>query len=136
MAVVRALVVWFAILVLAFVNGLLRQAVLLRSFERSVAFTLSGLILITGIVVVSVLSIRWLGRFTLPQYLALGLLWLVLTLAFEFGFGLLRGNSMATLLDAYHFRDGNIWPIVLVAVLLAPAIGAFARGLLTLKGLW
>lgn len=133
MVALRTLVVWFAILVLAFVNGLLREAVMVKSFERNVAFTLSGVILIAGIVVVSVLSIRWIGRFTLPQYLAIGLLWLVLTLAFEFGFGMLRGNSLATILDAYRFRDGNIWPIVLVVVLLAPAIGAFARGLI-LKG--
>ncbi len=125
MVVLKAVAVWFAILVLAFLNGLLREAVLLQSFERSVAFTLSGVILIIGILATSIMSIRWVGRFTFPQSLALGLLWLALTVAFEFGFGLLRGNSLETLLDAYRFRDGNIWPIVLAAILLAPAIGRF-----------
>lgn len=130
----KLLALWFAILLLAVANGGLREAVLLKSFDRSSAFITSGLLLMTCVLLVAILSIKWLGPMTLARCAYAGLLWLALTLAFEFGFGLLRGQSMATLLDAYRFRDGNIWPLVLVVVALAPAVAALVRGTLVREG--
>lgn len=63
--------------------------------------------------------------------LLVGILWLALTVGFESSFGLARGRSLSSLLDAYRFKEGNIWPVVLLSISLAPAIGAFFRGLLT-----
>jgi hypothetical protein len=39
---------------------------------------------------------------------------------FEFGFGLAQGKPWSELLAAYTFKDGNLWPVVLLAVLVAP----------------
>ena len=130
----RSLVIWFALLVLATANGLLREGLLLKILPRKLAFTCSGLTLIAAVLLVCLLTISWLGRSALGQYLLIGMLWLALTLAFEFGFGLMRGRSLASLLDAYRFKDGNIWPVVLVVIALAPAVAAFARGLVTFGG--
>jgi hypothetical protein len=128
MAALKALELWLLILVLAIVNGGLREAVLLKMLPRSAAFATSGLLLIACVLTVALLSIKWLGQLSLAQYAGVGLLWLFLTLAFEFGFGLLvRGESPASLLEAYRFREGNIWPIVLVAVAAAPAFAANVR---------
>jgi hypothetical protein len=130
MVALKALGLWLLILVLAIVNGGFREAVLLKMLPRSAAFTASGLLLIAYVLTVALLSIKWLGQRSLAQYAGVGLLWLFLTLAFEFGFGLLvRGESLASLLEAYRFREGNIWPIVLVAVAAAPAFAAYVRGL-------
>jgi hypothetical protein len=127
----KALAVWLAILALAVANGALREGVLLARLSRSAAFTLSGILLIACILLVALLSIRWLGASTASQCVAVGLFWLALTLVFEFGFGLLvRGQSLSTVLDAYRFRQGNLWPLVLLVVAVAPAIAAFARGVL------
>ena len=125
----KAFALWFLILALAIANGALREGVLLKSLERSTAFTVSGLLLITCILAVALVSIGWLGRLTLAQYALVGVFWLGLTLAFEFGFGLLRGQSLAALLDAYRFKDGNIWPIVLAVTAAAPLFAAYLRGL-------
>jgi hypothetical protein len=126
----KAIGLWALILVLAIVNGIFREAVLFKVLARSTAFTVSGVVLIACVLIVALLSIRWLGGRSLAQYAGVGLLWLVLTLAFEFGFGLLvRGESLATLCDAYRFQDGNIWPLVLVAVAAAPVLAARVRGL-------
>jgi len=47
--------------------------------------------------------------------------------AFEFGFGLLRHQTLDTLLEAYQFKDGNIWPLALVVITVAPVIAARLR---------
>lgn len=121
MLVAKSIAVWFLILVLAIANGALREGVLLKAVPRSSAFVLSGTILISCILTVSILSIHWLGRLTIWQYVLVGALWLALTLAFEFGFGMLiRGQSLAFVLEGYRFKDGNIWPLVLLAIAVAP----------------
>ena len=131
----KVIALWLLILVFAIANGALREGVLLKLLARSSAFTLSGLLLITCIFLVAVFSIQWLGKLTVTQYLLVGSLWLALTLVFEFGFGLLvRGQALASLLEAYRFKDGNIWAIVLAVVAFAPVIAAIARGLVSFGG--
>jgi hypothetical protein len=63
-----------------------------------------------------------------------GATWLALTLAFEFGLGLAQGKNLSIILDAYKFKEGNIWPLVLVTVAVAPAVGAYVRGILPTQG--
>jgi hypothetical protein len=124
----KAFAIWLLILVFAIANGGLREAVFLKAFARDTAFTLSGLMLIACILAIAMLTIPWLGGLTYPQYALTGLLWLLLTLAFEFGFGLLvRRETLDSLLEAYRFKDGNIWPVVLLVVALAPTIAALVR---------
>ena len=123
----RAFALWLLILVFAIANGGFREAVLLNTFPRDTAYTLSGLLLIACILGIAILTIKWLGKLTYPQYALIGVLWLFLTIAFEFGFGLLRHQTMDSLLEAYQFKDGNIWPIVLVVTTIAPAIAARIR---------
>lgn len=58
----------------------------------------------------------------------MGLGGLALTLVFEFSFGLWQGESWPVLLEAYSFKDGNIWPVVLAVTALAPYIATRLRG--------
>ena len=128
MPALRAFALWLLILVFAIANGGLREAVLLKAFAHETAFILSGLLLIACILAIAILTIKWLGKLASSQYALVGLLWLLLTLAFEFGFGLLvRNQPLDTLLEAYRFKDGNIWPLVLVVIAAAPMIAALVR---------
>jgi hypothetical protein len=66
----------------------------------------------------------------LPAMEEPGMAWLLMTLAFEFGFGaLVQHRKIDEMLAAYTFRDGNIWPLVLVLVvtLLSPVLARRAR---------
>jgi hypothetical protein len=55
------------------------------------------------------------------QALTIGLIWLVLTIAFEFLFGhYVAGHSWIKLLEDYNVLAGRLWVIVLVWVTLAP----------------
>lgn len=119
----KAAAVWLIILVCAVLNGAFREAVLLPNWGKPAAFAASGVLLCALIVGVAVVTIHWLGPGHARQALGIGLFWLCLTLAFEFGFGrFVQHREWLELLAAYTFRDGNLWPVVLAVTFLAPLI--------------
>jgi hypothetical protein len=127
-AILKAITVWFCILVFAVANGGLREAVLLPRLGTPAALLVSGVLLSLVIVGVAYLTLPWLGIRRPLHLLTIGLFWLALTLVFEFSFGLWQGKSWETQLEAYTFRDGNIWSVVLAVVAFAPLIAAKLRG--------
>lgn len=56
----RPVVAWLAILVLAVLNGFLREAVLLPRLGRTAAYLASGLVLSALIVLVACVLARWM----------------------------------------------------------------------------
>lgn len=126
--VLKALVIWIGILVLAIINGALRESVLVPEIETSAALMLSGLLLSALIIGVAYLSLPWLNISDPLVLCIIGMGWLVLTVVFEFSFGFWQGEPLFDLLEAYTFKDGNIWPIVLAATAFAPYFAAKLRG--------
>ncbi len=124
----KALVIWAGILVLAMANGLLRESVLVPRLGTPAALVVSGLLLSALILCVAYLSLPWLKPGAPIQYWLVGFGWLALTLVFEFSFGLLQGKSWPVMLEAYTFKGGNIWPVVLAVTALAPYFAARLRG--------
>lgn len=123
----KSVVIWLGILVLAIANGLFREAILVPELGKVPGFLASGVLLSALILFVSWLTLPWFGHPGARQCLAIGAGWLLLTLAFEFSFGLARGLSWSRLLEAYTFRDGNIWPLVLLVTAMAPTISCRIR---------
>ena len=127
----RAIAVWVLLLVVAILNGAIREGILrpvwgLRTAHVVSTFSLSILILIAA----------WMtGPFvryeSLAAALGVGVLWLALTLAFEFlGGHFLFGKTWEVLVADYDVMQGRIWPLVLVVTLIAPVLafsGAVAR---------
>ncbi|MBN7795892.1 hypothetical protein [Parahaliea mediterranea] len=124
----RALVAWLAIAALAIVNGLLREAILIPSLGDAPGLALSGILLCCIILALSYLLLPWLGARRPVQWLLIGISWLLLTLTFETAVGLLQGKSLAVILENYDFKDGNIWPVVLLVTAAAPWWAARLRG--------
>jgi hypothetical protein len=54
--------------------------------------------------------------------LFVGIGWVILTLLFEFGFGLARGNKFKQLLEDYNISKGRLWVLVPTWLLIAPYI--------------
>ena len=126
----KALLLWFGILVLAIANGTLRAKVLIPAFGSTPGLMSSGLILCACIFGVAWVAAPWYGQLTSNQWLLIGAFWLLLTLIFEFGVGrFIEHKSWAELREAYTFKGGNLWPLVLVAAFIAPWCTAKARGL-------
>jgi hypothetical protein len=117
------------ILALAVLNGGLRESVLVPALGTRAAYILSGILLSACILIVATGLARWMKLGDARRGLTVGLLWLLLTVAFEFGFGgLVRGRSWSDMLDAYTFRDGNVWPLVLAVTFFAPLLAMLVRG--------
>ena len=124
----RVVAVWLAILLLAILNGALREAVLLPAWGRPAALVASGVLLAILILAAALASSRWIGAASTACAWRVGLAWLALTLAFEFTFGaLVQGKTWPQLLAAYAMRDGNLWPLVLLVTLAAPVLARRLR---------
>lgn len=123
----KSVLVWAIILMLAVLNGALRDVVLVHAFGPTSARFVSGVVLCSVIVTAAALAAPWLGNPPLRSFWRIGALWLVLTLGFETAVGYAEHQSWQRLLDAYRLQGGNLWPLVLVTTLIAPWIGARIR---------
>ncbi len=129
--IIRATVIWFLVLVLAVLNGAARETWLIPRFGDPLGRAVSTLSLCVLIVLTAWLTISWIHPGTRNEALKVGVLWLVLTLAFEFLAGhYLFKKPWGDLLEDYNLLRGRIWIVVLPALLLAPLWTARMRGLL------
>lgn len=128
MLVIRALVVWLGMMVLAILNGALREGLLVSIFEAAGAHVLSTLLLCALIVGVAWIGVPWIHPTSEGQAFGVGGLWLLLTLAFEFGVGhYVLGTSWDELLADYNVLQGRVWVLVLITVAFAPVVVAWLR---------
>jgi hypothetical protein len=75
-------------------------------------------------------AIRWVAPAGLREAFLVGVLWVVLTVAFEFIAGhYLFGNPWPKLLADYDILHGRLWLLVLVTNLLAPLWAAKMKGM-------
>jgi len=124
----KAVAVWLVILGLAFANAALRELVLVPGIGKVRGLTLSGVILSLLVLATAYASLPWLGVVRTPALLGIGLVWLVLTLAFDLALGAAQGECIRQQLDAYLFKRGNLWPVVLLVTADAPYLAAKLRG--------
>ena len=117
----RALAAWFVMLIVAVVNGAIRDITYGKRIRELAAHQLSTL---TGVVAHGV--VMWLYVKSYPPASAgaawrLGLLWTALTVAFEFlFFHYAAGRTWDELLGNYNVKAGKVWVFVLVWVAAAP----------------
>jgi hypothetical protein len=125
----RALAVWVGILILASLNGALRDLVMAPRLGDTVARAISTMLLCGVVLLVTWLTLGWIGPRSRADTLAIGALWVACTLAFEFlaGHYLFR-KPWAELLADYDLRRGRIWIAVLVVTFFAPCWVARMRG--------
>jgi len=126
----KVLLLWMAIIPLAIGNGIVREKLLNPRLPPAAARALSGVFLMLLILGFSLLSMPWIGPQQGSRWIDMGALWCAWTLVFEFGFGrFVARKTWRELFKAYTFKGGELWPLVLVVVFLAPWLAASLRGL-------
>jgi hypothetical protein len=126
---IRYVLAWFPMLLIAIANGALRQTTFAKVMPELRAHQLSTLIgsVLIGLFIWFVIR-RWppsSGR----QALRIGLVWLLLTVAFEFVMGLvLTHKPLAQVLNDYNLFAGRVWSLFLIWLALAPWVFFRLRG--------
>jgi hypothetical protein len=122
-SLIRYVIAWVPMLFIAVANGALRQFTFgkvmpeLRAHQLSTAI---GSILI-GLFIYAV--IRTWAPSSAKQALAIGLIWLLLTVIFEFAFGrLVMHRSWVVLLNDYDLFAGRVWVVFLAWLTISPYV--------------
>jgi hypothetical protein len=113
---------WFPMVFIAIVNGTARDLWYNKYIDELAARQLSTLSLIVFLGVYMFFVIKRFPPQSVSQSLFVGLIWLVLTLVFEFGLGFYRGNTLSQLLDDYNILKGHIWLLIPIWIISGPYI--------------
>ncbi|MCK9276360.1 MAG: hypothetical protein M0P57_14880 [Syntrophales bacterium] len=114
---------WTGMVILAVLNGTVREKVYRLYMTELSAHQLSTLILfiLFGVYI-------WIltGMYQIEsssQAFVIGGVWVSLTIVFEFIFGhFVMGHTWGTLLQDYNLRKGRIWLLILIWVTVAPYV--------------
>lgn len=118
----KYLVSWIPGIPIGIVNGILRISFYERFLTELHAHQLSvaSFILFFGIYAFFIL--KWIKLFSMKGALKLGLIWLILTVGFEFLFGhFIMGHPWSSLFHDYNLFAGRLWVLVLAWIALAPS---------------
>lgn len=113
---------WFPMLIIAIANGSLRDLWYKKFVTDLQAHQISTVTLLFFLVLYMSAVISMLPPKSEIHALMAGVLWTSLTLAFEFGFGIFRGNTFKALLKDYNLLQGKLWLLVPVCLLVTPYI--------------
>lgn len=124
----KSLVMWLALLVAMMANGFFRGLVLQPRLGEHVARQVASLLGVLIVLALTAPFVRRLGNPGSAELLGVGLLWLLLTVVFEFLLGrYVSGATWETQLADYNLLRGRLWPLVLLATFLAPWLWGLVR---------
>lgn len=116
--------VWFIFVIVAIINGGIRNNVYKPYVGDLTAHQISTIIFIITILVITYLILKFSNiQLSDSQALIMGFIWLLLTIFFEFIAGhYIFGNSWDKIVGDYNILKGRIWSLVLLTTFLAPYI--------------
>ena len=119
----RYMIGWLPLVAIGILNGVLRQVGYSKYVGELTAHQISTL---TGIVLMG-LYIWWLtGKWRIGssrQAIFIGIMWLGMTVAFEFVFGhYVMGHPWKRLFHDYNLLEGRVWVVVLAWTTFAPLV--------------
>jgi hypothetical protein len=119
----KTIIGWIPLMVIGILNGMLRQYGYGKYTGDLTAHQISTL---TGIILMG-LYVWWLTAVwkigSSGQALAIGLIWLGMTVVFEFLFGhYVIGHPWKKLFYDYNILKGRVWVLVLIWITVAPLV--------------
>lgn len=123
----RALLAWLLMMAIETIHGVLRNRFLAPVVGDFRARQIGVFIGSALILCIAVLLIGWIHPTSERTLLAIGALWLALTLAFEFGLGRALGRPWDAMLADYDLSRGGLLSIGMVVLALSPWVAARIR---------
>ena len=119
----KTIVIWLLLMILAIGNAAVRTTILTPWIGEQIGHIMSTIILCVIIFLVTWFFLLWINPVSARNALCIGLIWFIMTIAFEFMAGhYLFGNSWSKLFADYNIFKGRIWIFVLLTNLLSPRI--------------
>lgn len=126
--ITKSILFWFPMIVIAFGNALLRESVFSKSMSAFHAHQWSTVTLMILCALYAWFVFPNLKIDEVRQAWTVGLIWVVLTVLFEFILGRSTGKSWQALLEQYNILAGRIWLLFLIWLLLLPALCLRLKG--------
>lgn len=120
---IRYLFAWLLLAAVAIANGVLREYTYGKKVSELAAHQISTItaIMFMGIVVWGLTRLWPIA--SAGQAWLIGVVWLVLTIAFEFGFGhFVAGHSWSKLSTDYNLLKGRLWSLLLIWIAVMPYV--------------
>ena len=114
---------WTGLMIIGILNGVIRVFLYTPAMPELHAHQLSTLIglLLFGAYVWILSGVRPME--SAKQAAVIGVMWLFMTVLFEFGFGhYVAGHSWEKLINDYDLLKGRLWLLVLIWIALSPRI--------------
>lgn len=114
---------WFPLVLLAILNGTIRQYGYLPYVGELTAHQLStvSFIVLFGFYV-WMIERKWPIPTSREAWM-IGLMWVAMTLVFEFGFGhYVAGHPWSKLLHDYNLMEGRVWVLIVIATGVGPEV--------------
>lgn len=115
-------VLWLPMIIIAFANATLREIVFVKYFSEFRAHQLSTLTLIILCSVYIWFVFPVLNIHNSKLAFAIGIVWVLLTVAFEFSLGRLTNKSWEYLFSDYNIFAGRLWLLFLFCLFVLPYI--------------
>lgn len=119
----RSILFWFLFIPIAIINGIIRTSVYQPIIGDLKGHLVSSLIFSVLFIIYSYIFVKtYKGTFEKHDLLKIGLLWVSLTIIFEFGFGhYIAGHTWKYLLADYNIFRGRVWFLVLLVIAFSPS---------------
>lgn len=123
---VYAIFFWFVLLLTAIVNAALREKVLKPLFEPALGKWAHQLSVFTALILMFAMTMVFLRMQSAPydagDLWIVGMTWCMMTVIFEFGFGMARGMRFRELVAMYHFWKGELWLFLVLGLIALPTL--------------
>ena len=122
MKIIKSLLIWILIFIFAFLNGGLREYLLIPYFGEKVGLILSGTILMMTIIIISFIFIPMLRLKSYKEALYIGFMWFLLTNLFDLFIIYSSGGDFMDFVSLFDISGGNLWTFVVIVTLLSPLL--------------
>lgn len=128
---VKILGLWVLLALVAIINGVVRDKLLAPLIGARLSLPLSGVSLSLLIFCVTLIFVPVLAISSPCAFLYVGVIWVLLTLVFEFIFGhYVAGEPWGKIVEVFYIHKGNLYLLALVAAALSPFLAAKIRGII------
>lgn len=123
----RFIGIWLVLAMVMSLNGVIREAVLVRVLGRTLSDIVSAALGMTAIVAVTWRLLRAV-HLSPAGAMEVGAVWAAMAAAFDLVVGhYVDGKTWTELLNNYAIWRGRLWPVVLGLVLVAPLVWCRGR---------